>query len=185
MIAFRGSCIAFLCMIDSFWNCISFCYWHLSHTCSWKVYFLLIVCRLDLSTSLELTWRCSRFSLGVLCFCRNCLLTIFLYFVRMQCEWWFCHEIAKGGDCKCLTFDWRISLTKSQWGSICKGSLECKKPHCVIKSFKEGSTLDSTLVWRDVVAHTHIPCMFVFLIVVFSCLGVCFFVCWLPCHDRH
>ena len=47
----------------------------------------------------------------------------FYFFVRNQCEWWFCHEIAKGGDCKDSRFDWLISWTNHMLGFECKGSL--------------------------------------------------------------
>ena len=48
----------------------------------------------------------------------------FYFFVRNQCEWWFCHEIAKGGDSKDSRFvDWLISWTNHMLGFECKGSL--------------------------------------------------------------
>ena len=30
----------------------------------------------------------------------HCRPLVSIFVVRNQCEWWFCHEIAKGGDCK-------------------------------------------------------------------------------------
>ena len=58
-------------------------------------------------------------------YCRISSLTHRFYFVmRNQCEWWFCHEIAKGGDCKDSRFvDWLISWTNHMLGFECKGSL--------------------------------------------------------------
>ena len=45
--AFRGSCIALHDYIITLLDCNSFLFKHLSHTCSCKVYFLLILCRLE------------------------------------------------------------------------------------------------------------------------------------------
>ena len=46
--------VALHCLVTLF-DCNSFLIKHLSHTCSCKVYFLLIVCRLKFSTSLGMT----------------------------------------------------------------------------------------------------------------------------------